>query len=105
VYAIFEDRSKQYKVSEGQVLDLDLQDLAEGAETIEFDRVLMVGEGAETKIGKPTVAGAKVIAKIERPMLKGPKVEVVHFIRRKGHLTRQGHRQRYTRVKIEKIVV
>lgn len=102
VYAIIEDRGKQYKVTEGQTMDIDRIDLPDGQDTVEFDRVLLLGEGSASKIGTPTVDGAKVTATV-RGDIKGPKIDVVHFIRRKGHLTRQGHRQKYTRIKIEKI--
>lgn len=103
MYAIIEDRGRQYKVIEGQVLDIDRQDIGEDGQTVEFDRVLLVGEGSSAKIGTPLVEGAKVIAKVETAEIKGPKIEVIHFIRRKGHLTHKGHRQQYTRVRIEKI--
>lgn len=103
MYAIIDDGGRQYKVEEGQVLDVDIRPVAEGVDTIEFDKVLFVGEGAESKIGTPVVEGAKVVAKIQEH-IKGPKIEVVHFIRRKGHLNHTGHRQQYIRVKIEKIV-
>lgn len=104
MYAIIEDRSKQYKVTEGQILDIDLKDLPDDAESVEFDRVLLVGEGADAKVGQPTVEGAKVVASIQNPEMKGPKIDVVNFIRRKRNLTHTGHRQKYTRVKIEQIV-
>jgi large subunit ribosomal protein L21 len=103
VYAIIEDGGRQYKVEEGQVLDVDLRPVAEGADTIEFDRVLLVGEGADAKVGTPVVDGAKVLAKIQ-DNVKGPKLDMLHFIRRKGHCTHKGHRQKYIRVQIEKIV-
>jgi large subunit ribosomal protein L21 len=102
VYAIIEDGGRQYKVKEGQVLDVDIRPVDEGCDTIEFDKVLLLGEGAEAKIGTPMVEGAKVVAKIQ-DHVKGPKVDIVHFIRRKGHTTRKGHRQNYIRVMIEKI--
>ncbi len=103
MYAIIDDRGRQYKVTEGQLLDIDLMDIAEGQETIEFDKVLMVGEGSASKIGTPVVEGAKVLAKLDTDLIKAPKINVVHFIRRKGHMTRQGHRQKYTRIRIESI--
>ncbi len=103
MYAIIEDSGTQYRVTEGQVIDVDVRSLPENTETIEFDKILLVGEGSDVKIGTPTVEGAKVIAKI-REEIKGPKVDVVHFIRRKGHLTRKGHRQKYLRVQIEQIL-
>ncbi len=103
MYAIIEDSGTQYKVTEGQVIDVDLRDLPENSDTIEFDKILLVGQGSDVKIGTPTVDGAKVIAKVQG-QIKGPKIDIVHFIRRKGHLTRKGHRQKYLRVRIEQIV-
>ena len=102
VYAIIEDRGRQYMVTEGQRLDIDRIVLPEGKDTIEFEQVLLVGEGASSKIGTPLVEGAKVVAKVEGE-IKAPKIEVVHFIRRKGHLTHKGHRQKHTRIRIDKI--
>ena len=103
MYAIIEDGGRQYKVEEGQVLDVDLRPIAEGVDTIEFDRVLLVGEGSDTKVGTPVVDGARVLAKIQ-DHVKGPKLDMLHFIRRKGHVTHKGHRQKHIRVQIEKIV-
>ncbi len=103
MYAIIEDSGTQYKVTEGQAIDVDLRDLPENSDTIEFDKILLVGQGSDVKIGTPTVDGAKVIAKVQG-QIKGPKIDIVHFIRRKGHLTRKGHRQKYLRVRIEQIV-
>ena len=103
MYAIIEDGGRQYKVQEGEIIDVDLRNVPEGTDTIEFDKVLLLGEGGDAKIGTPVVSGAKVRAKIQDE-IKAPKVEIVHFIRRKGHLTHKGHRQRYLRVKIEEIV-
>jgi large subunit ribosomal protein L21 len=103
VYAIIEDGGRQYKVEEGQILDVDVRPIAEGVDTIEFDRVLLVGQGADSKVGTPVVDGAKVLAKIQ-DHVKGPKLDMLHFIRRKGHVTHKGHRQNHIRVQIEKIV-
>ncbi len=104
MYAVVEDNGSQYKVQEGETIDIDLRNIPEGQDTVEFDKVLLVGGTDAPKIGTPYVEGAKVIAKIER-MIKGPKLRVIHFIRRKGHLKRQGHRQKYLRVKIERIEI
>jgi large subunit ribosomal protein L21 len=103
VYAIIEDSGKQIKVTEGQVLDVDIRPLSDGQTNIEFDRVLLLSDGTATKVGAPIVSGAKVTAVVEAS-IKGPKIDIVHFIRRKGHLTRKGHRQNYMRVRISKIV-
>jgi len=103
VYAIIQDGGRQYRVQEGQVLDVDLRKMPEDTETVEFNEVLLLGAGADAKVGTPLVKGAKVVAKIQGEV-QGPKIENIHFIRRKGHLTHTGHRQPYLRVKIEQII-
>jgi len=103
VYAIIEDGGRQYRVQEGQVIDVDLRPMPEGSDAIEFDKVLLLGEGADAKIGTPVVSGAKVRGRVQGE-IKAPKVESIHFIRRKGHYNKKGHRQQYLRVKIEQII-
>ena len=103
VYAIIEDGGRQYRVQPGDTVDIDLKDLAEDQQTIEFDRVLMVGDGDDVRIGQPVIEGAKVVAKVVSE-LKGPKLYVIKFKRRKGYQRKQGHRQQYLRVQIDKIV-
>lgn len=102
MYAIFEDGGKQYKVSEGDVVMVERRDLAEGQEQVEFDRVMMVGVGADARIGAPWVDGASVTATIHTEM-QMPKVTGVKFKRRKGYMKKFGHRQQMLRVKIDKI--
>ncbi len=102
MYAIIEDGAHQYKVQEGDTLEVQLHHLEEGQGTVEFDRILMVGDGENSQIGQPHVEGAKVIASVAGEV-KGDKITVVKFKRRKGYRRKQGHRQRYLRVKIDKI--
>ena len=104
MYAIFEDGGRQYKASPGDKLYVDLRELPEGQDTLEFDQVLAVGEGGSTRIGQPTVDGAKVIARVVRP-LKGHKIDIIKFRRRKNYRRKQGHRQNYLEVTISDIVV
>jgi large subunit ribosomal protein L21 len=99
VYAIFEDGGKQYKVSTGDKLLIELKELPEGQKDITFDKVLMVGEGAGARIGTPWVTGATVSAKVLEA-LKMPKVSGVKFSRRKGYYKRWGHRQQMMKVEI-----
>lgn len=99
MYAIFEDGGKQYKVSSGDRLLIELKDRPDNQTEITFDKVLMVGEGADARIGTPWVAGATVTAKIVEE-LKTPKVRGVKFARRKGLYKRWGHRQKMLRVEI-----
>ena len=103
MYAIFEDGGRQYKVSAGDKIYVDLRDLPEGQQTIEFDRVLALGEGAGARIGQPLVEGAKVLAKVEGEV-KGPKVVGVKFRRRKNYRRSFGHRQNHLQVTISDIV-
>jgi large subunit ribosomal protein L21 len=105
MYAIIRDRGKQYKVTEGQLLDVDFMSAAKKAEAIEFSEVLLTSDGNGTvNVGEPLVAG-KVSAQVVEPKVKGDKIDVVHFRRRKDSMSKVGHRQPYTRIKIEKIEV
>jgi large subunit ribosomal protein L21 len=103
VYAIFEDGGRQYKVAPGDKVYVDIRDLPEGQETIEFDRVLMVGEGAEARVGQPLVAGAKVLARVGDDV-KGDKLYIMKFRRRKNYRRTTGHRQKHLEVTISEIV-
>ncbi len=98
MYAVIETGGKQYRVSEGDSLRVESLD-AEQGDSIELDRVLLVADGKDVKIGKPTVDGARVTATVESHG-RGKKIDVVKFKRRKGYLRRQGHRQNYTELKI-----
>lgn len=102
MFAIIEDGGKQYRVKTGDTLYIEQRKLPEDTKTIEFDRVLMLGEGVESKIGTPLVEGAKVTATLERP-IKGPKLEIVKFKRRKGYRLHKGHRQNLLKVTIDRI--
>ena len=102
MYAVFKTGGKQYRVREGQILRIESLN-AEAGDAIEFDEVLMVGEGSDVKIGMPVVEGAKVAATVESNG-RGKKVTIIKFRRRKNRSkTKQGHRQNYTEVKIGKI--
>lgn len=102
MYAIIEDGGRQYKVEPGQTIEVDIRTLDEGQEILQFERVLMVGEGAEAKIGRPLVPGARVLGRIEG-RLKAPKLDVIKFRRRKGYRVKRGHRQQFLRVTITEI--
>jgi len=104
VYAVIEDSGQQFRVSEGDVLNVDLREMAEGQSDIEFDRVLLVSDESDVKIGTPVVDGAKVIAEVLDDDAKGKKVHIYRWRRRKNSRRRTGHRQHYVRVKITKIV-
>jgi len=100
VYAIIEDSGQQFRVSEGDVVDVDLRELAQDATEVEFGRVLLVSSEDEVKVGTPLVDGARVTAEIVDPLVKGPKVQSYYWRRRKASRKKTGHRQKYLRVKI-----
>ena len=109
MYAVIEQGSKQYKVAEGDCLNIDLTDVSPEAETIELDKVLLVSDGEEIKVGTPFLEGAKVIASFKTSaqdaVVKGQKLYPVHFRRRKNSKRRMGHRQKYLQITIDKIEV
>lgn len=102
-YAIIAADGRQYKVEEGQEIQVDLREDVEGGATVTFDQVLVVSDGTNIKLGKPTLAGAVVTAEVINPLEKGEKVYIQKMRRRKNYRRRTGHRQKYTRVKISKI--
>ena len=101
MYAIIQTGGKQYKVSEGDVVYIEKLEAEEGA-SVNFEEVLAVGEGAELKFGAPFVSGAAVSAKVLKNG-KAKKVLIFKYKPKKGYRRRQGHRQPYTKVQIEKI--
>jgi len=103
VYAIIEDGGRQYKVSAGDKIYVDLRELTEDQDTIEFDQVLALGEGPDTRIGQPYIDGAKVVAKVDG-QVKGPKVIGIRYRRRKNIHKKMGHRQKHIQVTISDIV-
>ena len=102
MYAIIVDGGHQYKVEEGQSLEIDFREVEPGTE-ITFDRVLAVSDGENFRLGQPLVAGAKVTAKVVGES-KGEKLTIQKFRRRKNMRRRTGHRQKHVAVKIAKII-
>ena len=100
MYAIIATGGKQYKVAEGDVIKVERLGAGAG-ETVTFDQVLVVNNG-ELQIGCPTVSGATVTATVEKEG-KAKKVIVYKYKRKTGYHKKNGHRQAYTQVKIEKI--
>jgi len=100
MYAIVEDSGTQIKVSTGDVLEVDLRDV-EG-DTITLENVLMIGGKGEPTLGTPYVEGATVAVEVLEEV-KGDKIDVIKFKRRKGYRRKTGHRQRYLKVKVGEI--
>ena len=101
MYAIISDSGKQYKVEEGQELDVDFREVTKGDE-LKFDRVLAVSGEGGLKLGSPVVDGASVSAEV-LGVEQGKKLVVQKIRRRKNSRRKTGHRQMYTRVRIGKI--
>lgn len=100
MYAIIETGGKQIKVEEGQAIYVEKLG-AEAGETVTFDKVLFVG-GENVKVGSPVVAGATVTAKVEKEG-RAKKIIVFKYKAKKNQRKKQGHRQPYTKLVIEKI--
>jgi len=98
MYAVIVTGGKQYKVAEGDFLKIEKLDVGTG-DAVTFDRVLLVGNGDDVKIGAPVVDGAKVTAEVTAQG-RHDKANIIKFRRRKHSMTRQGHRQWFTEVKI-----
>ena len=105
MYAIINDGAHQYRVEEGQILQIERKDLPEDAKTIEFDRILMVGDVEDgPKLGQPVVEGAKVTATVLGEF-KGDKLTIRKRRPRKNYQLKKGHRQKYLQVKVDKIEI
>lgn len=100
-YAIIKSGGSQHRVEEGRWVDLELLHQEEGAK-VNFP-VLMVVDGEKVSVGTPELKKAKVTGKVVNPDFKGKKVTFFRYRPKKGYTRKQGHRQRYTRVLIEKI--
>ena len=101
MYAVIKSGGKQHRVEIGETLDLEKLN-AEAGETVNFEEVLMIGEGSDLQIGAPFLEGSKVTAEVVEQG-RADKVTIIKFHRRKHYRRQAGHRQSYTRVKITEI--
>ena len=101
MYAVIETGGKQYKVSEGDTIFIEKLGVEEG-EAVTFDKVLVVADGENVKVGAPTVDGATVEAKVVKNG-KAKKIYVFKMKRKKNYRRKKGHRQPFTKVEISKI--
>lgn len=102
MYAVLETGGKQYRVQEGDILFVEKLDIEEGS-SVDFDKVLLLSNDNGLSVGKPFVEGAKVQASVLEQG-KGKKIVVFKYKAKKNYKRKQGHRQPFTKVKIEKIV-
>ena len=101
MYAVIESGGKQHRVEPGEVLRLEKLDASEG-ETVNFDKVMMIGEGENIQIGTPFVDGGAVTAEVVSHG-RGDKITIIKMRRRKHYRRQAGHRQYFTEVKIREI--
>jgi large subunit ribosomal protein L21 len=102
MYAVIETGGKQYRVQEGDVLFVEKIDAEEG-QVIDFDKVLVLSKEGDLTVGKPFIEGAKVEGSVLEQG-KSKKIVVFKYKAKKNYRKKQGHRQPFTKVKIEKIV-
>ncbi len=109
MYAVIEQGGKQYKVTKGDVINIELTDVPEDATGIELDKVMFVSDGESVQVGTPYLDGAKVVASFkvssDDAVVKGPKLYPMHFRRRKNSSRKMGHRQKYLQIVIDEIEV
>ena len=98
MYAVIKTGGKQYRVQQGDVIFVEKID-TQANETVTFEEVLLVGDGEQTKVGAPVVAGAKVEGKV-LAQVKAKKIVVYKYKAKKNERKKQGHRQPYTKVEI-----
>jgi large subunit ribosomal protein L21 len=98
MYAVIQTGGKQYRVSEGDTIKVEMLTADEGS-SVELDKVLMITDGEDVKVGAPYVDGGKVTATVKSHG-RNKKVKIIKFRRRKHHLKHQGHRQWYTELQV-----
>ena len=102
MFAVIATGGKQYRVQEGSVLRIQKLTAEKGA-SVEFDQVLLIGKGADVKLGAPFLSGGKVTATVQAHG-KGDKVSIIKFRRRKHYKREKTHRQEFTEIKVTGIV-
>lgn len=101
MYAVIRTGGKQYRVSEGDTLDVETLTVESGSD-IDLSEVLMIGDGETISVGAPLLAGASVSVRVVEHG-RHPKIKIIKFKRRKHYKRQMGHRQNFTRLEIVKI--
>ena len=102
IYAIIETGGKQYKVTEGQTIDVERLEAEEGG-SVQLDKVLLLSEGDKVTVGKPLVEGARVMATVKKNG-RSKKIIIFHFKAKVRERRKNGHRQQFTSLSIDKIL-
>lgn len=101
MYAVIQTGGKQYRIAEGDTLKVE-KIAVEAGTTVELDKVLMVADGEDIRVGKPYLDGGRVTATVMSHG-RSKKIKIIKFRRRKHHLKRQGHRQWFTEIEVTDI--
>ena len=104
MYAIVEINGQQFKTQQDQKLFVNRIKDAEQGQTVEFDKVLLIDNEGTVTVGAPTVEGAKIVAEVVNPLVKGDKVIVFKMKRRKDYRKKNGHRQQYTQIEVKSVI-
>ena len=100
MYAVIATGGKQYRVQPGETIKVEKLEGAKDQGAVTFDQVLLVADGADVKVGTPTVKGVTVTGEVQVAEGKGEKLLIYKYRRRKGYRRKTGHRQLFTAVKI-----
>jgi large subunit ribosomal protein L21 len=103
VYAVLQSGARQYRAEAGETILVERL-AAEVGQQVEIDEVLLIADGEQIEIGRPTIKGAKVLATVVAQE-KGPKVRIWKYHPRKRYRRRAGHRQQYTRLRVDEILM
>ena len=103
MYAVLQSGARQYRAEAGETILVERL-AAEVGQQVEIDKVLLIADGEQIEIGRPTIKGAKVLATVVSQE-KGPKVRIWKYHPRKRYRRRAGHRQQYTRLRVDEILM
>ncbi len=101
-FAVIETGGKQYKISEGEFIDVELLKDSKEGDKVSFDKVIVLDDGSKTELGNPYLKGVKVDGEVLK-VFKGTKISVIKFKSKSNYKRHTGHRQTYTRVKVNSI--
>ncbi len=105
VFAILEDGGRQYRVAEGDKVQIDLREGVNPGDALTFDKVLLANGGGDSVFGAPAISGATISAKVVEAVFKGPKLEIQKIRRRHNSRRHTGHRQKHTVVEVTGITI
>lgn len=105
VFAILEDGGRQYRVAEGDKVQIDLREGVNPGDALTFDKVLLANGGGDSVFGAPAISGATISATVVEAVFKGPKLEIQKIRRRHNSRRHTGHRQKHTVVEVTGITI